>query len=212
MKRLLFCHIVLVSLLLCAGKASAQHFIGGSFSLTGSVTQSTSNVTVSTPVSLSIAPTFGLYLGERWAAGIRPTVRFGMSNANYQNKSFFLGLTPYARFRMLTFNRFGLWAEADPGISYQHNKYTLTEIGVTNTKEISSLEYGIQLLPVLTYQLTPRISLESRLNLFSLYLTGTHQVQSGGDYNDSFSYGLRATTQDVIDTLENLSIGFLYKF
>ena len=191
---------------ICTGKASAQPFIGGSFRLTGGVNQSVSNVT------LTIAPTFGWYLGERWAVGFRPTFGVGMSNFNYLNEFFSLGITPYARFRMLTFNRFGLWAETDPDISYRRNKYTLTENATTTIKEVSSLEYGVKLLPVLTYQLTPRISLESRLNLFSLYMTGTRQIQTGEAYQNSFSYGLQATTQDVIDALENLSIGFLYKF
>ena len=65
---------------------------------------------------------------------------------------------------------------------------------------------------MLTYQLNRRISLENRLNLFSLALMGSNTVYSDGQVNYSFSGGLSATTGDILDTLGDITIGFLYKF
>ena len=70
----------------------------------------------------------------------------------------------------------------------------------------------MEFVPVLTYQLNRRISLESRLNLVSLALMGSRSVYSDGQVNYSFSGGLSATTQDLLGTLSDITIGFLYKF
>ena len=71
----------------------------------------------------------------------------------------------------------------------------------------------MDLLPVLTYQLNRHISLETRLNLFSLYLKGMDSENStSGIRQHSFSGGLYATTKDSVGTLGEITIGFLYKF
>jgi hypothetical protein len=111
---------------------------------------------------------------------------------------------------VLGHHRFGLWAEANPELGFTQNR-TSTREGVLVSKSLLT-RYGVEFVPVLTYQLNRRISLESRLNLFSLALMGSRSVYSDGQVNYSFSGGLSATTQDLIDTLSDITIGFLYKF
>ena len=190
------------SLLLCSGNASAQDYIGGSFSFTGGFTSTTSSSTTQSGYhsSINVAPDLGWFIGDKWAVGIRPAIGFGV---NSDNKTFSLGIDPYARYQLLAYNRFGLWAEAESRFNYSQTKGENTDIRNTS--------YGVYLLPVLTYQLNSHISLESRLNLFSLSLLGSHAVSNGNERN-AFNYGLTATTKDVTDTLGDISIGFLYKF
>ena len=202
---------LVVSLFLCSGNASAQDYIGGSVSFAGSTNQVSSSGTARTH-SISIAPDLGWYFGDNWAFGLRPRVGFNDSGSNSDNwtRGLSLGFNPYARYLMFDFNRFGLWAEASPEIGFQKN-WRQADVG--GWKSDSYLvRYEIRLLPVLTYQLTDHISLESRLNLFSLAMVGSHTTRNDGVSYDTFSYGLSASTKDVTGTLADISIGFLYKF
>ena len=205
---------VVVSFLLCSSNASAQNYIGGSFSFSGSSVRSTASTTLRTSgTTFNVAPDFGWFIGDKWAVGIRPTVGFNntSNNEGVQSKNFSLGINPYARYQLLAHNRFGLWAEADPAITFlQSRSQTRDGVWSSNTH---STTYGVDLLPVLTYQLNRHISLETRLALFSLYLKGMDTENStSGIRQRSFSGGLSATTNDIAGTLGDISIGFLYKF
>ena len=201
------------SFLLCAGNASAQDYIGGSFSFNGNSNKTTMSSTSHRTggTVLSIAPDLGWFLGDKWAVGVRPWVGFGSNTDSDENlsKTFTLGVNPYARYQVLGHNRFGLWAEADPKIGYTQNKSEDREHVWTSTSRATT--YGIELVPVLTYQLNSRISLESRLNLFSFSMMGSH-TESGSMEQNAFNCGLGASTKDVLGTLGDISIGFLYKF
>lgn len=205
---------LVASLFLCSGNASAQHYIGGSFSFS-SLSNRNNNSTSTAwngSTSISVAPDLGWFIGDRWAVGIRPSVGFSgsINGDDVQSRSFSLGINPYARYQLLAHNRFGLWAEADPALTFTQTKGQTRE--GTFTSSSRSTTYGVEVLPVLTYQLNRHISLESRLNLFSLYLRGVDNENSNGYHQHSFSGGLAATTKNIMDTLGDISIGFLYKF
>ena len=199
---------IVASLFLCSGNASAQDYIGGSFRIFGLAGRNAS----SEGNSFSVAPDFGWYFGDNWAFGIRPVVGFRTTTTTYdenihQARNLSWGFNPYARYLLLDYNRFGLWAEASPEIGFQY-EWSRDSGGdwVSNDR---IFHYDIRLVPVLTYQLNEHISLESRLNLFSLAFVGSHSTRLS---RDTISYGLSATTKDVTGTLEDISIGFLYKF
>ena len=200
---------LVASLLFCTGNASAQDYIGGSISFQSSIVSS--NGTTNT-TALNMAPDLGWFIGDKWAVGIRPWIGHGKSTSGTETESttFSLGIKPYARYQLLAHNRFGLWAEADPQLSFTQNSSN-TKSGLLLSKTRSTT-WGVVVLPVLTYQLNDHISLESRLNLFSLAFVGSHTTRDDGYIHDSFSYGLSATTKDVTGTLENITIGLLYKF
>ena len=205
---------ILASLVFFSLSASAQSYIGGSFSFSGSSVRSSASTTIRTcSTTFNVAPDFGWFIGDKWAVGIRPTVGFSntSNNEGVQSKNFSLGINPYARYQLLAHNRFGLWAEADPAITFLQSR-SQTRDGVWSSNSHSTA-YGVDLLPVLTYQLNRHISLETRLNLFSLYLKGMDSENStSGIRQHSFSGGLYATTKDSVGTLGEITIGFLYKF
>ena len=200
---------LVASLFFCTGKASAQDYIGGSFSVQGSVVSS--NGTTNT-TALNIAPDLGWFIGDKWAVGIRPWIGHGKSTSGTETESttFSLGIKPYARYQLLAHNRFGLWAEADPQLSFTQNRSN-TKNGLLLSKTRSTT-WGVVVLPVLTYQLNRRIALETQLNLFSFSMLSNHTVHNDDDLVSSFTCGLSATTKDVMDTLGDISIGFVYKF
>ena len=131
--------------------------------------------------------------------------RSSLQDYSQRSSNFSVGINPYARYRLLAYQRFGLWAEADPELAFAQSRSETQ--GREGTSINRSTTYSFDVVPVLTYQLNSHISLESRLNLFSFGLEGYHS-------NDQhiFSWGLRATTKDVTSALDNISIGFLYKF
>ena len=197
---------LVVSFLFCSVNASAQSYIGGSFNLSG-----TTSTTLAS-FSIRVAPDLGWLIGDKWAVGVRPWARFGYAT-NYdglKSKSFSLGVNPYARYRMLGHRRFGLWAEADPEFGFTQSGNDARDQVRTSSSRTTT--YGVELVPVLTFQLNRHISLESRLNLFSLSLEGNHSVFSDGSDQYTISGGLSATTKDLMDTLGDITIGFLYKF
>ena len=198
------------SLLLCSGNASAQDYIGGSVGIAGAGNQTSSSGSAWTH-SISVAPDFGWYFGDKWAFGLRPWVAYSFTSGNGSTPTEALSLefNPYARYLMFDFNRFGLWAEASPEIGFQKNWYRLDGAWASDSRIV---RFDIRLVPVLTYDLNDHISLESRLNLFSLAMVGSHTTRKDGSAYDTLSYGLSASTKDVTGTLEGISIGFLYKF
>ena len=201
---------MVAAFLFCSSNASAQSYVGGSFNLGGSHTSVASTTLQGS--SVQVAPDFGWFIGDRWAVGIRPRIGFSQSSLkddSQRSRNFSLGINPYARYRLLAHHRFGLWAEADPELAFSQSRSEVKDRD--EMSNIRSMTYSLDVVPVLTYQLNSHISLESRLNLFSLGLEGYRSV---GGNNDQYSltWGLRATTKDLMDTLGDITIGFLYKF
>ena len=200
---------VVVSFLLCSSNASAQSYIGGSFNVGGSHKSVASTALLGNAVQ--VAPDLGWFIGDRWAVGIRPRMGFSWSSLkddSQRSRNFSLGINPYARYRLLAHHRFGLWAEADPELAFSQSR---SEDQGRDASIISSTTYSLDVVPVLTYQLNSHISLESRLNLFSFGLAGSHTF-NGNDVQHVLSWGLKATTKDIVNILGDISIGFLYKF
>ena len=99
---------IVVPFLFCTLNASAQSYIGGSFSLgISTVERNQTTTTWSRSTSFRLAPDVGWFIGDRWAVGIRPSVGFSSSinSDDVQSKSFSLGINPYARYRLLAHHR-----------------------------------------------------------------------------------------------------------
>lgn len=208
---------VVLALAIPVGTVSAQSYVGGSFGLNGGVNQNTGTGSLLNSFTLTAAPDIGWIPGERWAVGIRPTVGLGLSSGNSRKqRALTLGVNPYTRYKMLTFNNFGLWTELSPELGLYniwHQDEGVERPSGVWSSDTRSLNYSLRLLPVLTYQLNRHILLETRLNLFSVALVGRHTITSATeDTFDTFSYGVNASMDDLVDTWENLSIGFLYIF
>lgn len=208
---------IAVSLFCFASNATAQKYIGGSFSISNTNTPRSSSGDRQNHFRFNVAPDFGRELGEKWAVGIRPTLGFTRIFTNPVGQAFSLELNPYARYKFLSVNRFGLWAEAGSDLSYKLSRTKFEGGADSYSNESRTLNYGIQLLPVLTYQLGRHVSLETRLNIFSVALNGSHFTNISSTTNtastsDSFTCGLSATSEDILGSLGDITLGFLYHF
>ena len=203
--RILILAIALALIVPCH-KLEAQSYVGGSFSVSASLNGSSGEGKnyVSSASSLSISPEIGWYLDERTTVGFRPAV--GFSSWSNGDRALLLGISPYFRYRFLTFNKFGLWAEGQVNFKYQRSLNNQTQIG-------PSFSYGVSARPILTYDLSDHICLYGAVNLFSLSISGSNVFSpETGQWQNSFYFGLSGRTNDVIESLTNISIGFLYRF
>ena len=203
---------IVVFLFCFASNATAQNYIGGSFSISGKVSQASSSSDRYNTFGFDVSPDFGRELGERWAVGIRPMFGFSRSAlTNQANHSFSFGVNLYARYKFLIVNRFGLWAETCPYLNGGLSRTKSEEVADSYSYESLYLYYGIQLVPVLTYQLGRHVSLETRLNIFSVALNGSY-FTNNSNTTTTFTCGLSATSRDILGSLGDITFGFLYHF
>lgn len=200
MKNRILAVVLLASLLSC-GNISAQGYLGGAFSILGARNASVGGELVSS-ASITVAPNFGWYLGDKWAAGFMPAVGLSLNEGAGSARC---GVTPYIRYYLLDIDRLGLWAEGYTDLSYIHS-WTKGDTG-TNT-----LSYSIQVVPVLTFDLNEHIMLEAVIDLFSLGYRGYSTHYPTGYWFHSSNFGLAASGEDVISSLSNISVGILYRF
>lgn len=203
MKRFIPILLVLVALS-CCRTLSARSYLGGSFSFAGNWNKDQGGNLVNS-LSLSLSPEIGWFVGERWTVGFKPTVALSATSSN-DSRIVLLGVSPYARYRFLELKKFGLWAEGNLNFRYSGSRY---DSGAGNY----SLVYGIDVRPLLTYDLTEHVILYCAVNLLSLSLHGssTYYAETSNWFN-SFSFGFSGKTDNVVDHLSTVSIGFLYRF
>ena len=212
MKKVLFELILTSALSLTCLVANAQEpYVGGSFNLTASDSHASSIGSLQNHFNIRIAPDFGWTFKENLAAGFRPTFGFlrMTSRGHQETRSTSVGLNPYVRYRVVEFHRFGLWAEADANLSFNQEWSLDDRTTVSKTRTYSQ---GIEALPVLTYQLTKHISLETRLNICSFGMTSSHNVYNDNSDSNSFSFGLKGTSENILGSLGDITVGFLYFF
>ena len=208
-----FYELILTSILSlsCLVANAQQTYVGGSFNLSASNSHASNTGTLQSHFNFSVAPDFGWKFKENLAAGFRPTFGFlsMKTGSDQETRTTSVGLNPYVRYRVVEFHRFGLWAEADAHVSFRQewNLYDRTTVSKTRT-----YSQGIDILPVLTYQLTNHISLETRLNICSFGLTSSHADSYDNSDLNSVSFGLNATSKDILGDLSDITIGFLYFF
>lgn len=212
MKKVLF-ELILTSVLSLTGLvANAQKpYVGGSFNLSASDSHLSNSGSFQNHFNVGVAPDFGWKFKENLAAGFRPTFGFlrMTSHGNQETRSTSVGLNPYIRYRVLDYHRFGLWAEADASVNFKQEWSLYDKTTVSKTRTYSQ---GLQALPVLTYQLTKHISLETRLNICSFGLTSSHAEYNDNSSSNSVSFGLNATSEDILGDLGDITVGFLYFF
>ena len=203
-----------------ATTANAQLWFGGSvsFSHEGGV-EKTKDKDIDSPSSsrFSFYPMAGFDLNEKLAiggklelsCGTSKDTRFGSEDNEIKTSSTSFGIVPFARYKFVEFNKFGLVAEAGLPIRTRSSKTTQ---GSNTTKGDPQNSIGIYVLPMLTYSLNDHFQLECGLDFLSL--NATHSVLKDQDdkkhktVRNSFNFGADTRT---VATLGNITIGFIYK-
>ena len=193
--------ILAVSFLLLLSRCavSAQGLIGGSFGISTSRSGGTS-------ASLTVAPNFGWFVADRWVVGIMPSLGF-TGNTSFSSRNMRLGVTPYAMYCLVDYERLGLWLEGTADMSYQ--RHWIRKIGPVS----HSVSYGVHVIPALTFELDSHLVLMAGFNMLSFGARGVSTYNDEtGMWDSASSFGLSAFEMDLASFISDISLGFLFRF
>jgi len=200
--------IILSAVLLTAGYAQAQIYVGGSLSFDvgagKSVYEGSSNKGPKF-FYFGISPMGGYYLSEKLSVGAQLTLgagnhdsRSGSEGSTYLKKVTIWGITPFARYTLIEANRVSLLAECRLGLDGASTK---SGYGGSMDKGASVIDFGLAVLPVLSFRLTEKMNLEARTGFFRFGLgVVTTKQPSGSKSNDTyFGFGANSSPQEVAE-------------
>jgi hypothetical protein len=215
--------ITIALALATAVACNAQYFVGGSLGLSthSSKTEIDGYGTVKSPSTFgfSITPKVGYYLNPKVAVGL--SASFGYSDSTIYTttpktevKTYSWSVSPFARYSFLQFGKFSVLAEATVGI----NGSSLKTKETSTVDGISTFGYGVNVAPILSYDISKKFSLETKLNFLALGFnytktktpaeisaTGTEQNVKESD----FGFGVNSNN---LVTVGDITIGAIYKF
>lgn len=195
MKKILF-----VVILVCAGMAAnAQFFIGGSLGAGIASTNNDNGDKVKTTMNYSIHPDFGYSFNKYLDLGI--TAGYGITLEKLEGDNDFTTggsytVSPYLRCRLVEFGRFKVMAKA-----------TLYLSGTTGDLGYKTFNTGLNISPVLGYNLSNHFILLADLNVFNLGF-GYSKIKDG---DGTVKFNLGADSNNVMNT-GSIKIGFAYIF
>lgn len=215
--------ITIALALVTATVCNAQFFVGANLGVSSHSAKNEidGGETVKSPSSfgLNIAPKFGYYFNPKFAVGLSGS--FGMidstiytSPTKTTDKYYTWSVSPFVRYAFLQFGKFSLLAETNVYVAGSSSKYK-AELSVDGP---SSIGYGVNVAPILSFDISKKFSLETKLNFLKLSYsysktktpaeissTGTEQnyKQSGFDFG--------ANTNDILN-VGDVTIGAIYKF
>lgn len=207
MKKIIVAFAVLVA---CSISVQAQYFVGGRFGFNTSGGSSEVGGTSSDKpksTSFNFSPKVGMFLSEKLAVGaelnfgINNTKTYGMITTTTKSTGF--GISPFVRYYVVQMDKFGIFAEGKVGVNFSSTE-------TTGSPKAKTTSFGINVAPVMYYNLTEKLSLEASVNLFNFgFNTSTTKFDDNKDTSNSFGFG--AGTNGLVNT-GSISIGAIYKF
>lgn len=187
--------------------ANAQLFVGGNLGLNFS-TEDGDGTIVETEKSFgfNIAPKVGYSLNEKFSVG--GIVSFGYNKntdelvmgGDAETSITSWGVMPFARYNFLTFGKVNFGAEAQLGFGGQSIK-----------DAYSTLNIGLNVKPVVAWNISDNFALETYLNFASLGFNYASTNPEVGDKTSATSFGLGFDSANIFTT-GTLTIGAVYKF
>ena len=211
--------VSVVAVLAFALTSNAQLWIGGNIgaSHTGGVVKNDplnggDDTKLAKTNRVSIAPKIGVDLSDKLAVGFSvdytrsTTAKIDKDNRTIDN---YAGLTPFLRYTLVEFGKFGVLAEVGVPINYDFGK---TIANGSSTKADPTFSYGLNVAPWLQYDASDNFVLECGLNFMGLNATRTIRTdQADKDHKwKNTTMGLNARSNLV--NVGALTIGFIYKF
>jgi hypothetical protein len=195
MKKLFF----IAGLVFAGMTANAQIYAGGSFNFRVGGTQNDNGDNLSTTVSFGLYPEVGYYISDRWDAGVNLGVRVGsdknhVSGAKTKTNSW--QFSPYARFAVIRAGDFEVLGKGSVFFN-----------GGKNDRGIKYFGSGVEITPILAYNLNEHITLQAILN-FASY-GSTYTKNKDGDAAYDFNVGFNTNN---VAGIGDLTVGFIYKF
>jgi len=200
-------------MLFAAAGLYAQIFVGGNigFSTTGGkIENGNTSVDKVTQTNFSLAPKTGIFLSEKLAVGAM--LGFNLQNEKTPgnpdviDRTTTIGLTPFARYYAITFNKLSVFAQGNLGLSYGVEKH---KVGSTTTTGPKTTTIGLAAFPGISYKLTDKVDLEAVIGGFNFNFNRV-SVKNNNTTNITNTFGIGANL-DAIATTGFITIGAIVK-
>ncbi|MDR3706441.1 MAG: outer membrane beta-barrel protein [Paludibacteraceae bacterium] len=215
--------ITIALALVTATVCTAQFFVGANLGLSShSAKNEIDGVgTVKSPSSfgLNIAPKFGYYFNPKFAVGLSGS--FGLSDSTIytsptktKDKYYTWSVSPFVRYAFLQFGKFSVLAETNVYVAGSSSKYEVE----SSVDGPSTIGYGVNVAPILSFDVSKKFSLETKLNFLKLGYSYSKiktpaEISSTAteqNYKQSgFDFGVN--TNDILN-VGDVTIGAIYKF
>jgi len=217
--------IITSALISLAMISQAQWFIGGSleYNFTSKKPERGTSESYS---KFSFAPTVGYQMykfafgtGFVFSAGTEIETRWvysgwwGPFSYDVKIESTLWGIQPFVHYTFVEFGKFSIFANAGlhilGGNRKEFNPFNSSAVDL----EFDITSFGINIVPVLSYNLSERISLEAALNFMNFGWNRVYQEDKANKTNTGTvtNFGFGINTGNVAN-VSALSFGFIYKF
>ena len=215
--------IISCAVVMTAVCAQAQLFVGGTLgfdytagkTVAGSITEKGDAT-----ITIEFSPMVGFSISDNFAVGVQAGIGLISTNDRAtepkKDNTTFWEFAPFARYTLVSSGDFSLLAEGSLGL---YGKTGKTTRGGVSTDDPSTVGFGLSVMPIVSYSMTERLSLELRPNLFKFALgLETTKAPGSSDYKDVdtfFGFGANPSTLPLVYRLSNLSfleVGMIFKF
>jgi len=203
MKKTVIMFIMLATITIAS---NAQFFVEGSFDLHHLNGNTSDGVKSTSSFSFSISPQVGYRLNNNIAVGTNVSIGYSSINnlnsekSTNQNWNF----SVFGRYRLLGTEKLSLHIETPVGIGGKITK--------ENTKKtLSQSVIFINAFPLVSYNLTEKLSIITKCDFLSLGFTYTNTKNDVGDNITKNNFGFNAQST-IFSSLSNIKIGFIYNF
>ena len=218
-------YVTIIFVLASAGVCKAQFFLGGEFGIGGSggnnkVTTGGRSIEEKTPSTFEfiIAPKLGYFINDKLSIGM--LLSYGMEQETTHNPTkvkttgHSFGGSPYVRYAFASVGKFSFGAEGSVGVWGGMSTTSPSAIDVKN----NFFRAGINIVPVVTYNLGEHFVFDARLNFLSLGYSHTRVKASEtiagveiSAVNSSNNFEFSVDSDNVLTT-GFITIGAIYKF
>jgi outer membrane protein assembly factor BamA len=212
--------VLIAAIAFSVASASAQIFIGGNIGVNSNSDDFGTAAGIYgkdySSLELGISPKVGYIINDKLSAGLQIGFTSGSTkvteiagnNEKAESSSSAFEVAPFVRYDALTFGKINLGLEAKLRFSSSSDK---SKFAGVETKGPTITTFGLGVVPVLSYSLTEKFSLEAYLNFANLGFTSQTSKPDVGNKTTSTSFGLGVDATSAFTT-GNLNIGFVYKF
>lgn len=221
--------VVIAVAVLTAGYAQAQVFVGGGLGVDftgGKVKNGGTSVDLPSGFAFSFTPKVGYYVSDDFAIGLEVGLLTGTIKVpaySYSEEWKFnltqWGVGAFARYQLAGVDKFSLLLEGSIGVQGAKTKETS---GSTTEEGPSIFAFGIGVLPVLSYSVTDRLSIEASCDFLRLgFQSATTKRSGNSDYKSTTNtFGLGVNSQTINLDYDNedisfsnlLTVGLIFKF
>ncbi|MDR2907455.1 MAG: hypothetical protein LBU91_05655 [Bacteroidales bacterium] len=212
--------IITLTFSLFAILSYAQFFVGGQLGFNSTINTAKPNVGIEQKTrntAFAIVPSAGYQFKNKFALGLRPNlmlqnetaVNYFGSNDDYKTKSMIFAFEAFGQYTFVKFGKWSIYADAGVGLGKGKSKMTY---GSSSEDLLETTIWGINIKPVLAYDLSEKIKLLANLNFLGLVFTSTKiedQQTTSKTTENIFDFSVNT---DNLFTIGAIQIGAIYKF